>query len=99
VTDCVKSASFIHLACHSIQDPTNALESGFYLHKVMLMISKPVHLMLDQPWFMYLSACETAKGDAEQPDQVMRLAAVMLFASFKSVVATMWSVGFDKQSG
>jgi CHAT domain-containing protein len=45
---------------------------------------------LDQPWFGYLSACETAKGDAEQPDQVVHLAATMLFAGFKNVVATMW---------
>jgi CHAT domain-containing protein len=45
---------------------------------------------LDRPWFAYLSACETAKGDAKQPDQVMHLAAAMLFAGFKHVVATMW---------
>jgi CHAT domain-containing protein len=90
VTDCVKSANFVHLACHGIQDPTNALESGFFLRDGMLTISKLMELKLDQPWFAFLSACETAKGDAEQPDQVMHLAAAMLFAGFKSVVATMW---------
>jgi tetratricopeptide (TPR) repeat protein len=92
VTDRVKSASFIHLACHGIQDPTNALESGFFLRNGMLTISKLMELELHKPWFAYLSACETAKGDAEQPDQVMHLAAAMLFAGFKSVVATMWWV-------
>jgi CHAT domain-containing protein len=96
VTDRIKPANFVHLACHGIQDPTKALESGFFLRDGMLTISKLMELELDQPWFAYLSACETAKGDAEQPDQVIHLAAAMLFAGFKSVVATMWSVELSK---
>jgi tetratricopeptide (TPR) repeat protein len=98
VTERIKPAHFVHLACHGIQDPTKALESGFYLRDGMLTISKLMDLRLDQPWFAYLSACETAKGDAEQPDQVMHLAAAMLFAGFKSVVATMWFVRAEKHS-
>jgi CHAT domain-containing protein len=90
VTERVKSASFLHLACHGIQDQTNALESGFYLSDGKLTISKLMDLQLDKPWLAYLSACETAKGDANQPDQVMHLAAAMLFAGFKHVIATMW---------
>jgi CHAT domain-containing protein len=90
VTEQVKSASFLHLACHGIQDQTNALESGFYLSDGKLTISKLMDLQLDKPWLAYLSACETAKGDAKQPDQVMHLAAAMLFAGFKHVIATMW---------
>jgi CHAT domain-containing protein len=90
VTERIKSASFVHLACHGLQHRTNALESGFYLNDGKLTISKLMELQLDRPWFAYLSACETAKGDAEQPDQVMHLAAAMLFAGFKHVIATMW---------
>jgi tetratricopeptide (TPR) repeat protein len=90
VTERVKTASFVHLACHGLQHRTKALESGFYLNDDKLTISKLMELHLDHPWFAYLSACETAKGDAEQPDQVMHLAAAMLFAGFKHVVATMW---------
>jgi CHAT domain-containing protein len=52
-------------------------------------VSKLMNLNLDRAWFAYLSVCETAKGD-EQPDQVVHLAAAMLHADFKSVVATMW---------
>jgi tetratricopeptide (TPR) repeat protein len=90
VTERIKTASFVHLACHGLQHRTNALESGFYLNDDKLTISKLMELQLDRPWFAYLSACETAKGDAKQPDQVMHLAAAMLFAGFKHVVATMW---------
>jgi CHAT domain-containing protein len=90
VTERIKSASFVHLACHGIQHRKNALDSGFYLNDDKLTISKLMELQLDHPWLAYLSACETAKGDAEQPDQVMHLVAAMLFAGFKHVVATMW---------
>jgi hypothetical protein len=90
VTERIKSASFVHLACHGLQHRRNALESGFYLNDDKLTISKLMELQLDRPWFAYLSACKTAKGDAKQPDQVMHLAAAMLFAGFKHVVATMW---------
>jgi tetratricopeptide (TPR) repeat protein len=95
VTERIKMASFVHLACHGLQHRTNALESGFYLKDDKLTISQLMELHLDHPWLAYLSACETAKGDAEQPDQVMHLAAAMLFAGFKHVVATMWYAELD----
>jgi CHAT domain-containing protein len=38
----------------------------------------------------FLSACETAKGDKTIPDEAMHLAATLLFAGFRGVVATMW---------
>jgi CHAT domain-containing protein len=90
VTKRIQSAHFVHLACHGTQDATNALDSGFHLRDGKLTVSKLMGLDLDQAWFAYLSACETAKGDAKQPDQVVHLAAAMLFSGFKSVVATMW---------
>jgi CHAT domain-containing protein len=90
VTDRVQSAQLVHLACHGTQDLDDALESGFHLRDGKLTVSKLMNLNLDKAWFAYLSACETAKGDDEQPDQVVHLAAAMLHAGFKSVVATMW---------
>jgi hypothetical protein len=90
VTDRIQSASFVHLACHGIQDQSDALMSGFHLKNGRLTVSRLMELDLDQAWLAYLSACETAKGDDGQPDQVIHLAAAMLFAGFKSIVATMW---------
>ncbi|KAJ7082505.1 hypothetical protein C8R44DRAFT_753768 [Mycena epipterygia] len=40
----------------------------------------------------FLSACETAKGDDMVPDEAMHLAATLLFAGFRGVVATMWTM-------
>jgi len=50
-------------------------------------------LNLPRASLAFLSACETAKGCAEQPDQVLHLAAAMLFVGFPSVIGTMWSMG------
>jgi CHAT domain-containing protein len=90
VTDRIQTAHFVHLACHGTQDQTNALDSGFHLSDGKLTISKLINLNLDKAWFAYLSACETAKSDAKQPDQVVHVASAMLHAGFKSVVGTMW---------
>jgi hypothetical protein len=90
VAERMQTAHFVHLACHGTQDETSALESGFYLSNGMLRVSKLMHLNLDKAWLAYLSACETAKSDTNQPDQVVYLTAAMLHAGFKSVVATMW---------
>jgi CHAT domain-containing protein len=38
----------------------------------------------------FLSACRTAQGDANAPDQAVHLAASMLFCGFWSVIGTMW---------
>jgi CHAT domain-containing protein len=90
ITDRIQKAHFVHLACHGTQDQTSALDSGFHLSDGKLTISKLMDLNLGKAWFAYLSACETAKSDAKQPEQAVHLAAAMLHAGFKSVVATMW---------
>jgi hypothetical protein len=90
VAERIQTAHFIHLACHGTQDQASALNSGFYLGNKLLTVSELMDLNLDKAWFAYLSACETAKSDTDQPDQVVHLTAAMLHAGFKSVVATMW---------
>jgi CHAT domain-containing protein len=93
----MQSVSIVHLACHGIQDTTDATQSGFCIGDGRLTIAKLMELKLDNAFLAFLSACETAKGDKEQPDQAMHLAAAMLFSGFKSAVATMWYV--NRQSG
>lgn len=39
-----------------------------------------------------LSACQTAKGDDNIPEESVHLAAGMLAMGFKGVVATMWTI-------
>jgi hypothetical protein len=70
----------------------NAMQSSFCLGDGQLTIARLMQLRLNDTFLAFLSACETAKGDKDQLDQVMHLAAAMLFSGFKSVVATMWYV-------
>lgn len=82
--------TFLHLACHGYQDPTNPLESGFVLQDRMLTLGEILALKLDYGQMAFLSACDTAKGNKDQPNQAVHLAAAMLFLGFQSIVGTMW---------
>ncbi|KAG2099252.1 uncharacterized protein F5147DRAFT_655853 [Suillus discolor] len=42
--------------------------------------------------FAFLSACHTAVGDEETPDEVIHLAAGLQFSGFKNVIGTLWQV-------
>jgi CHAT domain-containing protein len=72
------------------QDHECALKSGFLMRDELLTVSSLMSLHLPNAFLAILSACETAKGDASQPDQAVHLAATMLYIGFKSVVGTMW---------
>lgn len=86
-------AHILHLACHGLQDKEDPLRSGFVLRDGLLTISRLMPMKpLPNAFLACLSACETAKSDASQPDQAVHLAAAMLFTGFRSVVATMWRV-------
>jgi CHAT domain-containing protein len=91
----LQRANIVHLACHGVQDAVSATQSGFCLGDGRLTIAKIMELKLDGAFLAFLSACETAKGDMNQPDQAMHLAAAMLFSGFNSVIATMWYVAVD----
>jgi len=95
VVDNLPQATVFHLACHGEQDPKDPLNSGFGLRDGRLTVAALMKLNLKNSLFAYLSACETAKGDGNQPDQSVHLAAAMLFIGFHSVVATMWYDSFS----
>lgn len=86
----IPDASRLHFACHGEQDPKDALNSGLSMRDRRLQVSDLMALDLSGVFLAFLSACETARGDERQPDQVVHLAATMLFAGFRSVVRTMW---------
>jgi CHAT domain-containing protein len=86
-------ATILHLACHGQQNVEKPLKSGFIMHDKMIRVEDLVRLNLPNAHLAFLSACETAQGDLERPDEALHLAATMLYAGFKSVVGTMWSMG------
>jgi CHAT domain-containing protein len=92
VLEKLPSVGILHLACHGHQSQDNPLSSGFSLHDGRLRLEQLMQLHMPQAQLAYLSACETASTDEYQPDEVINLAATMLFVGFKSVIATMWYV-------
>jgi CHAT domain-containing protein len=86
----LQSANLVHLACHGIQDRVIPYESHFSLGNSDLSVSDLIKLDLPNAFFAFLSACDTAKGTQKHADEVVHLAATMLFAGFQSVAATMW---------
>jgi len=85
-------ASVVHFACHGTQDHTRPLESALLLADGGLKISTIMKSPLPNARLAFLSACETAKGDDNVPDEAIHIAATMLFAGFQGVVGTMWCV-------
>ncbi|KAJ6626152.1 CHAT domain-containing protein [Mycena sp. CBHHK59/15] len=99
VLDQLPKSSVAHFACHGVQDASEPLNSGLMLSdgrlKVLEIMKKDDRDMDSRERGMslaFLSACETAKGDRATPDEVMHLAASLMFAGFHSVVATMWTM-------
>ncbi|KAJ6524601.1 CHAT domain-containing protein [Mycena vulgaris] len=98
----LQTSSIIHFACHGIQDAEKPLQSALLIGGEGLTVAQIMrqsgishdgsettekHMGL-----AFLSACETSMGDKKLPDEAMHLAATLLFAGFRSVVATMWKM-------
>jgi CHAT domain-containing protein len=79
----------LHLACHGIH-ASDPLNSALVLQDGNLTIQDIMNLHLPNAVLAVLSACQTAKGDRNAPDQAIHLAASMLFCGFRSVIGTMW---------
>jgi len=90
VLEQVHGPSVLHIACHGKQIQDAPLESGFEMLDGRLKVENLMKLKLNQAFLAFLSACETAAGDFDQPDEIIHLAATMLYIGFKSVIGTMW---------
>ncbi|KIM21907.1 hypothetical protein M408DRAFT_79820, partial [Serendipita vermifera MAFF 305830] len=92
VLEGMKTSNWIHLACHGEQNVKEPMKSGFLLHDRILELSMIVHTTLPTTDFAFLSACQTAVGDEKIADESVHLAAGMLLAGCRGVIATMWSI-------
>jgi CHAT domain-containing protein len=97
VTDALSRAHIVHLAGHMHTEnqhhsQPHPLDLGFFLADGKLTVSEIMDVELRHAFLLFLSSCDTAKGDENQPDQAVHLAAAMLFSGFRNVIATMWCV-------
>jgi CHAT domain-containing protein len=84
--------TWVHLACHGKQDPAQPYDSHFVMRDEHLTLLDIMEKDTPHAEFAFLSACHTAVGDEETPDEVIHLAAGLQFSGFKSVIGTLWEV-------
>ncbi|KAI0074115.1 hypothetical protein K474DRAFT_1626397 [Panus rudis PR-1116 ss-1] len=100
VLSALSKNSWVHLACHGTvsTDPSgDPMYSSLILRDGPLQLRRIVSTHLPNAQLAILSACQTAKGIEEMPDEVLHISAGMLFAGFRSVVATLWAI--DDEDG
>jgi CHAT domain-containing protein len=88
----IQSSSWLHLACHGHQDPSDPLKSGLVLYDGKLELAKILNINLPKAKFVYLSACETAMGDSKLANEAMHLAGGFIAAGFQGAIGTLWSM-------
>ncbi|KAG1878090.1 CHAT domain-containing protein [Suillus subalutaceus] len=84
--------TWVHLACHGKQDHEQPYDSHFAMRDIPLTLLDIMEQDNPHAEFAFLSACHTAVGDEETPDEVIHLAAGLQFSGFKSVIGTLWEV-------
>jgi tetratricopeptide (TPR) repeat protein len=89
------NSSWLHLACHGAQRQDEPTKSGLILQDGHLTLEEIIKLDLPKAEFAFLSACQTTTGDEELSDEAVHIAAGMLLAGYRGVVATMWSIQDD----
>ncbi|MEU6589674.1 CHAT domain-containing protein [Streptomyces sp. NPDC046881] len=85
--------AWAHIACHGSQDLSAPSRAGLHLHDGVLTLAELATARRADPGELaYLSACETAMGGANVPDEAVTLAHALQFTGYRHVVATLWSV-------
>lgn len=95
VLSMMKKSRWVHFACHGIQDTADPMDSGLRLSDGLLRLSDIIKEPLLDAEFAFLSACQTATGDKDRPEEAIHLASGMLLAGYRGVVGTMWSIRDD----
>lgn len=82
---------WVHLSCHGYQDLRDPSAAGLELSDGTLTITRLSGARYAGE-LAFLSACRTAAGGIDLPDEVITLAAALNYTGYRHVVATLWSV-------
>jgi len=80
-----------HFSCHGGQNLADPSHGGLLLRDRLLTIAD-ISTGHYRGEFAFLSACMTATGGINLPDEAITLAAAMHYAGYRHVIATLWSV-------
>ncbi|MEU6151941.1 CHAT domain-containing protein [Actinosynnema sp. NPDC047251] len=85
------TASWVHLACHGMQDPSNPAEAGFVLADRTLLLSELSRRVPLPGAVAVLAACDTARGGTLVADEAVTLVAAARFAGFTHVIGSLYT--------
>ena len=91
VTEKMKNHSWIHFACHAIQDK-DLLKSEIHLYDCQLELLEMIKLQIPHVNHAFLSACQTSTGDETLSDEAVHIAVGMLAVRYWGIVTMMWSI-------
>ncbi len=82
---------WVHLSCHGYQDLRDPSAAGLELSDGTLTITRLSGARYSGE-LAFLSACRTAAGGIDLPDEAITLAAALNYTGYRHVLATLWSV-------
>jgi tetratricopeptide (TPR) repeat protein len=88
-------ARFLHVACHGLSDPWSSHRSHLVLGDGDLRAADFLAAMPGEGRLALLSACETAVGEVDLPDEGGGLSSALLQFGFGGVIGTSWPVPGD----
>ncbi|KAJ7747124.1 CHAT domain-containing protein, partial [Mycena maculata] len=92
VTQQLNNSSWLHLACHGSQNLVEPPKSCLHLYGGTLELETILRMPLPNAEFVFLAACQTAKGDAKLVNESFHLGSGFIAAGFQAAIATMWSM-------
>jgi tetratricopeptide (TPR) repeat protein len=93
VTALLTEHTCTHFACHAGTQAAD--QAALFLTDAPLTTTDIAELDLSHAQLAVLSACHTAMGDANLPDEAHHLAAALQVAGFRHVVSTLWAINDD----
>ncbi|WP_158633288.1 CHAT domain-containing protein [Amycolatopsis sp. WAC 04182] len=88
----LRTHAYAHFACHGGQNLRQPSTGSLYLWDKPLSVLEVAELDLEHAELAYLSACSTAIGGTDLPDEAIHLAAALQLAGYRQVIATLWTI-------
>ena len=92
VLETIESYEWLHIACHGKQDGVTPLNSCLQLYDGNLSLSQILAKDLPKAQFAFLSACQTAMGSSNLPNESLHLAGGFIVAGCQAAVGTLWNM-------
>ncbi|KAJ7250989.1 CHAT domain-containing protein, partial [Mycena rebaudengoi] len=92
VKQTLHECAWMHLACHGEQNIMEPPKSCLQLYGGTLELETILQMSLPNAEFVFLAACQTAKGDAGLVNESFHLGGGFIAAGFQGAIATMWSM-------